>query len=555
MQVFLKTLPRRAKWDALRTLRGRILRTELYALDGKPEQARPYTVTESLSGVREEVPPSPEETGRLRIFFPYTLAQRTSQWERGDEPMTQFSFTEDYDAYGQPRCQLQIACPRGWQGTSKEYLATVAETSFAQRDDRAVYIVDRVATVSSYELKPATAMTIADLRQAASDDRQRQLIGQGLSFYDGEAFTGLPTGQLGQYGALVRSETLILDQSILQEAYGTDIPPYFVPNGILDEYPLAFRELLPVQTTSDPTRPGLTITPIGYGFAVGDSPYKQGYFVATERRRYDFQSGDGLARGLILVMRDPLGLEANRDTTIAYDAYDLLPTAVTDPAGLRTTAAYDYRVLQPRQVTDPNGNQSEFKFSPLGLLTETWVKGNPQKVEGDRQRSSTRLDYDFFAFDHSPPDQRQPIFVRSIRHTHHDTETDVPLPKRDETIESREYSDGFGRLVQTRTQGEAVRFGDAVFGGGETVLPANQNEGAGGDMVSVANVDPVNPNVVVSGWQVYDNKGRVVQKYEPFFPVGWGYALPVEQEMGQKVTMFYDPRGQVIRTVNPDRSE
>jgi RHS repeat-associated protein len=555
MQAFLKTLPRRAKRDALRTLRGRILRTELYALDGTERQTRPYTVTESLSGVREEVPPSPEETGRLPIFFPHTLAQRTSQWERGNEPMTQFSFTEDYDAYGQPRRQIQIACPRGWQGTSKEYLATVAETSFAQRDDRAVYIVDRVATATSYELTPTTAMTIADLRQAASDDRQRQLIGQALNFYDGEAFTGLPTGVLGQYGALVRSETLILDQSILQEAYGTDIPPYFVSNGMPDEYPPDFRELLPVQATSDPTRPGLTITPIGYGFAAGDAPEQRRYFVATERRRYDFQSGDGSDRGLVLAMRDPLGLEATRDTTIAYDAYDLLPTKVTDPAGLTTTAAYDYRVLQPGQVTDPNGNQSEFRFSPLGLLTETWVKGKPANAEGDRQRPSTRLEYDFLAFDHSPPDQRQPIFVRTIRHTHHDTETDIELPKRDETIESREYSDGFGRLVQTRTQGEDVRFGDAVFGGGEMVLPANQSDGAGGDVVGVPNLDPANPNVVVSGWQVYDNKGRVVQKYEPFFSMGWGYALPVEQEFGQKVTMYYDPRGQVIRTVNPDRSE
>ena len=48
---FLKKLPRRSKRDALRALRGRILRTELYALDGSDRQDRPYTVTESLAGV------------------------------------------------------------------------------------------------------------------------------------------------------------------------------------------------------------------------------------------------------------------------------------------------------------------------------------------------------------------------------------------------------------------------------------------------------------------------------------------------------------------------
>ena len=61
--------------------------------------------------------------------------------------------------------------------------------------------------------------------------------------------------------------------------------------------------------------------------------------------------------------------------------------------------------------------------------------------------------------------------------------------------------------------------------------------------------------MVVSGWQIYDNKGRVVEKYEPFFSTGFGYAPPTDAQFGQKATMFYDPRGQVIRTVNPDGSE
>ena len=52
-------------------------------------------------------------TTRLRIFFPHVLAQRTTQWERGDDPMTRFTFTDDYDAYGQPRSQIEIAVPRG----------------------------------------------------------------------------------------------------------------------------------------------------------------------------------------------------------------------------------------------------------------------------------------------------------------------------------------------------------------------------------------------------------------------------------------------------------
>ena len=128
----------------------------------------------------------------------------------------------------------------------------------------------------------------------------------------------------------------------------------------------------------------------------------------------------------------------------------------------------------------------------------------------------------------------------------------MPLPERDETIETVEYSDGFGRLLQTRTQAEDVLFGDPSFGGG--VLPADQSV-ATGDAVGRRRAAGDPPNVIVSGWQVYDNKGRVVEKYEPFFAVGWDYAPPGDAQFGQKATMFYDPRGQVIRTLNPDGSE
>ena len=98
--------------DALRTLRGSALRAELYALGGANRQDRPYIVTEQAYGLREESPPESVDQQRLRIFFPHPLAQRTTQWERRDEPMTKFAFTDDYDAYGQSRRQVSLAVPR-----------------------------------------------------------------------------------------------------------------------------------------------------------------------------------------------------------------------------------------------------------------------------------------------------------------------------------------------------------------------------------------------------------------------------------------------------------
>ncbi len=546
---FLMQLPRRVKRDALRTLRGSILRTELYALDGTGLGSRPYTVTESVYGLREESTPEPGDTDRGHIFFSFVLAQRTTQWERGNDPMTQFTFTGDYNEYGQPRSQISIAVPRRRKflqalepdaPAPEPYLATHTRTDHAQRDDADRYIVDRVARITTYEIPNDgrdDLFSLASKIESNALDDPRHVVGQTLNFYDGAEFVGLPFGQIDMYGALVRTETLVLTESILNDAYDSQRPPYLAGGGSViwsADYPQAFRDQLPALA--------------GYTFHVGDALYTAGYYAMTERRRYDFHAPDGQGHGLVIAQRDALG----RDTTIEFDApYHVLPVRVTDPIGLTTTAGYNYRAMQPALVADPNGNQTEFRFSPMGLLTETWVRGNPNRVEGDRQRPSARMEYDFLAFEND----RRPIFVKTIRHVHHDTETDISLPQRDETIETREYSDGFGRLLQTRAQGEDVRFGDNVFGGGESVLPAKQSDGAGGDVIGRLNGDPARPNVVVSGWQTYDNKGRVVEKFEPFFDVGWEYDPPQDRQLGQKATMVYDPRGQVIRTVNPDGSE
>jgi RHS repeat-associated protein len=562
----LRDLPRRAKRDAERALRGSILRTELYALDetDAPERrTRPYTVVESLTSVREEEPPAAGDANRRRIFFPHAVASRTTEWERGCDPLTRFTFTGNYDAYGQPGSSVALAASRGRDfladltGASpppEPYLATHTVTAYARRDDDTAYIVNRIARTSTYELPP-DGRDVISLRPVIEDgalDIPDNLVAQSLSFYDGPAFDGLGLGKIGNYGALTRSENLVLTERTLHEAYKSDTriesspeePPYLSRSGPpvwTAEYPQEFRTRLPALA--------------GYTYRSGaaGSEYAAGYF-AVERRRYDFQDDpQGRGKGLVVAKRDPLGDE----TTIAYDMpYGLLATETSDPVGLITTAEYDYRVLQASYVTDPNGNRTRFVFTPLELMKETWVLGELQ-TEGDRQRPSVRLEYDFNAFAR----RKEPVFVRTIRHIHHDTETDVPQPLRDHTIETVEYSDGFGRVVQTRSQAEDVIFDDPSLAApllGGVGLPPDQSM-APSDAVGLLHGGSDPPQVVVSGWHVYDNKGQVVQRFEPFFDTGWAYRRPrngaAREELGQSVTIFYDPRGRVIRTVNPDNSE
>src|SRR5262249_16192762 len=125
---------RRALRDAFRALRGRVLRTELYARDGSSRQDRPYTVRELQYGLREIEPPPSGAEHRQRICLPQVRGERTTQWERGDDPQTRFIFTDRYDEFGQPRLVTTIACPRGWQKAIDTpvapYLATTTLTAY-----------------------------------------------------------------------------------------------------------------------------------------------------------------------------------------------------------------------------------------------------------------------------------------------------------------------------------------------------------------------------------------------------------------------------------------
>ena len=422
-------------------------------------------------------------------------------------------------------------------------LGTLVESRYAQRDDAQRYIVNRVSESASFEILNDGSLPVLDLhREIQSGRAARKLFGQSFNYYDGEAFIGLPHGQLGDFGALVRAESLVLTEQILRDLYrdpadaaAPDVPPYLEVDGVihsLADYPQEYQDETPALA--------------GYVFADGSDHRPRGYFAQATRIAFDFQTPGLPGCGLAVARRDPLG----NDTLLVFDQpFHVLPAQVTDAVGLTTRAEYDYRVLQARVVTDANGNRTAVSFSPLGLVSASAVMGKAGEQAGDTlEAPGSRLEYDLFAF----MDREQPVFVRHIAREHHATDTDVPLPARNATLVTVEYSDGFGRPLQTRTQADEVLFGDAPFG--DNVLPADQSASSTGWVSGRREAEDA-PHVIVSGWQTYDNKGRAVEVYEPFFSVGLEYEPAREELLGRKTTMFYDPRGEVIRTCAPDGSE
>ena len=131
--------------------------------------------------------------------------------------------------------------------------------------------------------------------------------------------------------------------------------------------------------------------------------------------------------------------------------------------------------------------------------------------------------------------------------------TDVPAEQRDETIGRCEYSDGFGRLLQTRTQAEDVLFGDPVLRRRGASRPTRPHP-VGDDRRPGR--QPGDPDNVV-GQRLADlrQQGPGGREVRAVLRHRLRVTPPVDAELGQKATMFYDPRGHVIRTVNPDGCE
>jgi YD repeat-containing protein len=91
---------------------------------------------------------------------------------------------------------------------------------------------------------------------------------------------------------------------------------------------------------------------------------------------------------------------------------------------------------------------------------------------------------------------------------------------------SLSYSDGFGREIQKKIAAEP---GPLAAGG-----------------------PVVNPRWIGSGWTIFNNKGKPVKRFEPFFDDTHGFRF--DQRVGVSSTLFYDPVERVVATLHPNHT-
>ena len=162
--------------------------------------------------------------------------------------------------------------------------------------------------------------------------------------------------------------------------------------------------------------------------------------------------------------------------------------------------------------------------------------------QGILQRATTRLVYDLFAYlrtkDQSDP---QPAVAYTLAREIHDAD----LASGQQTLiqHSFSYSDGFGREIQKKIQAEPGPVPRRDENGEIIVGPDGQPEVTPND---------VSPRWVGSGWTVFNNKGKPVRKYEPFFTGTHRFEFDVR--IGVSPLLFYDPVERVVATLHPNHT-
>jgi RHS repeat-associated protein len=274
--------------------------------------------------------------------------------------------------------------------------------------------------------------------------------------------------------------------------------------------------------------------------------------------------------------RDPFHTDqAGTETIVSYDDHKLLMLETRDALNNVVRAESDYRVLAPRLLVDPNGNRTEAAFDALGMVVATALRGKADQNTGDLLedfdadpplpalrafisdpraqaasllgKTTTRVVYDADRFRRAG----QPPFAATMSRETHLFDPGGPQTKIQINFS---YSDGFSREIQKKIQAEAgvapQRGPNTVREGGE-VLP--------GALLRDANRKPVPANTaqrwVGSGRTIFNNKGKPVKQYEPFFSSTHLYEEEREMtDTGVSPVLFYDPLERVVATLHANHT-
>jgi RHS repeat-associated protein len=530
--------------EACQSLKGRILRQEIYALDGSDKEPHPYSVSERNYEIRVE---QALQSNRHAVFFAHDRETIDFHYERSFildptdpepdpklkrkifDPRVTHAMTLEVDEFGNGLKSVAIAYPRRkpeFPEQGKTFV-TYTENRVANRpNDRPTdpdwYRIGVPIETRTYEVTGLVGTVPFTL-----DFVRTQLLTAAEIAYEVIATTELQKRPIEHVRTLYRQDSDANTTKPTPLALG-QIDSLALP---CESFKLAFTTGLLTQVY------GSKLTGIDLG---NEGKYVQqddGWWIPSGRQAFD-----PTKFYLPVQIEDPFG----HLYVSSYDRYHLAVIKTIDPLGNTVQIQNNYRTMQPEQVTDPNGNRSQAKFDALGMVVGTAVMGKETESLGDSLTSfnadltqaeikaffdadnprslaiqhlgtaTTRIIYDL---------ERTPVCAAAIaRETHVSDlgggQTKVQL--------SFVYSDGFGREAQTKVQAES-----------------------GLRDPNVLTSPTLDPRWVGTGAKVYNNKGKPVRQYEPFFSPTHHFGI---EQWGVSSTLFYDPVERVVATLHPNHT-
>jgi YD repeat-containing protein len=589
--------------EAVRTLKGFILRQEIYAEDGSAKAALPYTVSERNYAIECLQPRGSDN--RHAVFFAHPREIIDYHYERNpNDPRIGHSLVLEVDGCGNVLKSLTIGYGRKQSDLTeqrdkdKQITKLITYTENRVAIDPLTYIIDTTdncrtplpCETKTYELTgfkpennaarfsfeeltrnefalPTLATEIQYEQQADNVSQQKRLIEHVRTLYRKADLTALlPLGEVDQLALPGENYRLAFTLGLLSQVFQRDgqslLPdPAAVlggqagnQGGYLQSQALKADGRFPASDSDDHWW-----IPSGRSFFTPNSAHDPATEL-TQARQHFF---------VPCRYRGPFG----QDALVHFDTNDLLIVETRDALGNRVAVdVNDYRVLQPRLVSDPNRNRTEIALDALGMVVGTAVMGKPPPApeEGDTlagftvdltqseldaffdgadphavtprllQGGTTRIVYDLDRFRRTrqayqnDPGKWQPACAATLaRETH----VNAGQPPQGLKIQINfSYSDGFGREIQRKIQAEP------------------------GPLIE--NGPVVSPRWVGTSWTIFNNKGKPVRQYEPFFskrqqPDGTLFSdhrFEFGVTVGVSPVLFYDSAGRVIATLHPNHS-
>lgn len=602
--------------ELCRSLKGLMLRQEVFGRDGSPKEAIPYVVTEHCYAVRRL---QPRGDNRHSVYLSHVRETLTTNYERdAPDPRVSHGITLDVDRYGTVIKRADIAYPRRptirvisaggqrsdvpnpglaalaatEQSVQSRPLVTYTETTltnavddiFAKPDDLRLPAPCQTTTyeLTGYDASgPDGRFQAADLVEPDPDHpgrvrsrstaplryeqqpppgRQRRLIERSCTVFRADDLSSLlPLGRLDRRALTGQTYTLAFTAGLIDAVYQRNTTPL-----------TRHDDPLFAATSGDGAGylSGATLKAL-HGFPPDNAdddwwiPTGVVFFSAEPDGAAEAELNEAVQHFFMpRRYRDPFG----HDTLVRYDTHDLLVVQTTDPVGNSATIdSYDYRLLQPQQLTNANGNRAAVAFDILGMVAGTAAMGKPAPAvaEGDALTDFVadigQDEIDAFHSANDPHDAAPALLGSATTRILYD------LNRFRASRAAAPDSPDAWQPVYTVTLARETHLSEAPDGEAPRIqMSFAYSDGFGRVIQKKIQAEPgplvvggptTDPRWVGSGWTIFNNKGSPVRQYEPFFSqLGKGHQFEFGRLRGVSPVLFYDPTQRVVAALNPNHS-